>query len=288
MLLEHVRVTWIALRTPALVGVALLAVASLVALPTIARGGPLRINGWPTWMPGTMGALLPIVVWGRDERFGPGFLWTLPVNRHRQALIKVAAGWMWLMVGVVAFLSWLLIMTGITGEHVLPEALHIIGSPAAAIEKVDSAALQTVPWNPGPLMWVVPFAGATTCYLLGSALMLGTKHPLRWVLGVGLLGVLTAMVGEPVGTQFGMTWLVGAPGRLIELVVGSRFGLDAVLTARNLSLSVTATLTTGSPMRVWWSVPDLTDWAVATLLWTTSGALSLWAAVSRHGERRRG
>ena len=287
VLLEQVRVTWIALRTPALVGVALAAMATLVALPTISRGGPLSINGWPTWLPGIMGALLPIVVWGRDERFGPGFLWTLPVDRHRHALTKIAAGWIWLMAGVVMFLSWLFVMTRVTGEHVLPETLHIIVSEAAGIGKVDPATIRTVPWDPGKLMWLVPFGGATVCYFLGSALMLGTRHPLRWVLGVALLIALTAMVGEPVATQFGMTWLAGAPGRLLGLIVGSRYGLDAVLTARSESLSATATLTTGRSMRVWWGVPDLADWAVATLLWTALATLSLWAAISRHGEQRR-
>ena len=58
-----------------------------------------------------MGALLPIAVWARDERFGPGFLWTLPVDRRRHALTKVLAGWVWLMGGVALFVLWLLAVT---------------------------------------------------------------------------------------------------------------------------------------------------------------------------------
>ena len=38
---------------------------------------------------------------------------------------------------------------------------------------------------------------------------------------------------------------------------------------------------------VWWAVPDLADWRIATLLWTGAGLLALWAAASRHRERRR-
>jgi hypothetical protein len=34
-------------------------------------------------------------------------------------------------------------------------------------------------------------------------------------------------------------------------------------------------------------VPELADWRTATLLWTGAGLLALWAAASRHGERRR-
>ena len=116
VLLEQVRVLWISLRIAALVGVALAGLASLVALPTLTRGGPLNINGWPTWLPGIMGSLLPIAVWGKDERFGPGFLWTLPVDRRRHALTKVLAGWLWLMAGVAVFLSWLFVMASVSGE----------------------------------------------------------------------------------------------------------------------------------------------------------------------------
>jgi hypothetical protein len=287
VLLEQIRVTWIALRRPALVGVGLAAVATTVALPTLIRGGPLHINGWPTWLPGITGALLPIAVWGRDERFGPGFLWTLPIDRRRHAFVKIIAGWIWLMGGVVVFLSWLFVMARMTGEGVLPATINVFVSNLPPTGPVDPATLRAVHWDPGPLMGVVAFAGATACYLLGSALILGTRHPLRWVIGVALLWALTAVVGEPVGTQFDIGWLVGAPERLMQLLVGSRYGLDALLTARSESLSASATLTTGKPMRVWFGVPDLADWAVATVIWTGLGAILLWVAVSRHGERRR-
>jgi hypothetical protein len=287
VLIEQVRVLWISLRLPALVGVALAGVATTVALPTMAKGGPLSINGWPTWLPGIMGTLLPIAVWGKDDRFGPGFLWTLPVDRQRHAFTKVAAGWIWLMAGVMAFLSWLFIMVGITGEHVLPQTINLLVSPVAPVGLVDPTTVRGVAWHPGPLMGIVPFAGATACYLLSSALVIGTRHPLRWVIGVVMFGVLTAVISEPLGTGLGMRWLAVGPGRVMELLAASRYGLDALLTARSETLSTTATLTTGKSMRVWWGVPDLADWAVATLIWATLGVVSLWAAVSRHGERRR-
>ena len=49
------------------------------------------LAAWPTQLPGLIGALLPIAVWARDARFGPSFLWTVPVDRRRHALIKVLA-----------------------------------------------------------------------------------------------------------------------------------------------------------------------------------------------------
>jgi len=287
VLLEQVRVTWLALRIPSLVGVGLAAVATVVALPTLIRGGPLNINGWPTWIPGIMGSLMPIAVWGKDERFGPGFLWTLPVDRRRHAFTKVLAGWVWLMAGLVVFLSWLFIMARISGEHVVPRTINLLISPAPPMGLVDPATVRAVPWNPSFLIGLVPFGGATGCYLLGSALVIGTRHPLRWVLGVVMLGALIAVISQPLGTQFGITWLAVAPGRAMEILVGSRYGLDALLTARSETLSTTATLTTAKSLRVWWGIPNLADWGVATLLWTGLGSIALWAAISRHGERRR-
>jgi hypothetical protein len=136
-------------------------------------------------------------------------------------------------------------------------------------------------------MGLVPFGGASACYLLGSALVIGTRHPLRWVLGVAMLSLVTAVIAEPLGTGFGMRWLAVGPGRVMDLLVGSRYGLDALLTARSETMSTTATLTTAKSLRVWWGIPNLADWAVAMLIWTGLGGIALWGAVSRHAERRR-
>ena len=84
-----------------------------------------------------------------------------------------------------------------------------------------------------------------------------------------------------------MGQLGDAPGRLLRLLVEGRYGLDALLTARIESLGANATLTTGERAMVWWAVPDLADWRAATLIWTGAGLLALWAATSRHRERRR-
>ena len=53
-------------------------------------------------------------------------------------------------------------------------------------------------------------------------------------------------------------------------------------------LHTQATLATGRTVTVWRALPDLGQWAAATLLWTGAGLAALWAAASRHRERRRG
>ena len=289
VLLEQIRVTGLALRGPALIGGALLSLLTLwVALQSVSTGEDMSLNAWPTQLPGLFGALLPIGVWARDERFGPGFLWTLPVDRRRHALTKVLAGWVWLMAGVALFVLWLLALTSGTGGRALPpETLHVLTSQVAAAGPLDPAALRSVRWAPGPLIWAVPFTAATACYLLASAFALGSRHPLRWVIGTVLSYVLSSLAGEAASAGLRAGWLEEAPERLLRPLIYGRYGLDALLTARIESLGSTATLTTGERVLVWWGVPELADWRTATLLWIGAGLLALWAAASRHRERRR-
>ena len=85
----------------------------------------------PSAFPAVIGALLPIAVWAREERFGPGFIWTLPVDRMRHALIKVLAGWIWLMGGVVLYALSLLVLGSVWfATH---PALGLPNSPRKAV-----------------------------------------------------------------------------------------------------------------------------------------------------------
>jgi hypothetical protein len=290
VLLEQIRATGLALRGAALVAAALLALATLLAALQAAGGGVVTRHTWPTAVPGILGVLLPIAVWARDERFGAGFLWTLPVDRRRHAFTKVLAGWVWLMGGVALFALWLVALTLASGGPALPvETLNVLTSPLPASGRVDPATLRTVLWAPGPLILAVPFTAATATYLLASALALGTRHPLRWVVGIVLANLFASMMSQAASAQGGRAgWLADAPARALETLVVGRYGVDAMLTARAASLDNFATLTTGELAVVWSEVPELAHWVIATLLWTGAGLLALWAAASRHREGRRG
>jgi hypothetical protein len=289
VLREHVGASGHALRTPAWIAAALLALLTLwVVLQYVSTGEDMSLNAWPTQLPGLIGALLPIAVWARDERFGPGFLWTLPVDRRRHALTKVLAGWVWLMGIVALFVLWLLALTSATGGRALPpETLHVLTSQGPTPAPLDPAALRSVRWTPGPLIWAVPFTAATATYLLASALALGSRHPLRWMTGGVVAYVLSSIASGAASEGLGVDWLGNAPERALRPLVNGRYGLDALLTARIESLGAYTVLSTGEPVMVWWAVPDLADWGTAVLLWTAAGLLALWAAASRHRERRR-
>ena len=285
---EQVRATGLAVRPAAMVVAALIALMTLVAwLQSVSLGVVRDFYEWPTLLPGLVGALLPAAIWGKDERFGQAYLWTLPVDRRRLALTKVVAGWVWLIVAVALFALWRpLLALASRGWLLPPETLYVLttGEPLGPI---DQATLRAVHWAPGPLIWLVPFTGATATYLLGSSVVLGSRRPLRWVIGTVLCYAIVSVASDAAGAQFRVNWLSYGPGGVLDLLIQGRFGLDALLTARTGTLSTAVTLTTGERAMAWRGVPDLVDWRVATLLWSSIGLLALWAAVSRHRERRR-
>jgi hypothetical protein len=289
VLLEQLRATGFALRGAGVIALSLVALITIVVvLQGVTRETAVDLYEWPTLFPGLVGALLPIAVWARDERFGPGFLWTLPVDRRRHAFTKVAAGWVWLLGGVSLFVLWHVGITVITGGRVMPpETVNVLTSPLPTTGPVDPATLQAMQWAPGPLVWAVPFTAATASYLLASAVVLGTRHPLRWVIGVSLSYAMLSVASTAASAKFGMGWIADAPEGAVQRLVEGRYGLDALLTARIGTLSTTTALTTGERAMVWRAVPDLADWRIATLLWTGAGLLALWVAASRHRERRR-
>ena len=289
VLVEQVRATGFALRGAALIGGTLLALVTIAgALQRVSMGAVVNLYQWPSLLPGVVGALLPIAVWARDERFGPGFLWTLPVDRRRLALTKVVAGWVWLMGGVAVAAFGLLFGTFAAGGSMLPpETLQLLPSPVAAAGPLDLATLRSAPWAPSPLIWAVPFTAATATYLLASAFVLGSRQPLRWMIGTVLFYAMLSVTTEAADTKLRVGWLGDAPDSVMQMLVEGRYGLDALLTARTGTLSTTTTLMSGQRVMVWRAVPHLADWGIATLLWTSAGALALSAAVSRHRERRR-
>jgi hypothetical protein len=287
--LEQIRATGFVLRKPLFIlgGLALLATI-MIALRIAAKGLTFDLDAEPSPVYGLIGALLPLAVWARDERFGSGFLWTLPVDRRQHVLTKVLAGWIWLIGGILLSVLWLAAITIASGGRVLPpETVHLLTTPGRIVPSIDPATLRTVTWNPGFFVAAVPFTAATATYLLASALWLGTRHPVRWVIGIGLTFAFASVTAHAASSQLGMAGLEGAPERALAWLIETRYGLDALLTARTATLDAGATLPDGGRVSIWKAVPDAADWRNATLLWTSIGLIAVWAAAFRHREQRR-
>lgn len=232
VVLEQVRMVGLSLRREALIVLLVLAVASIPVLGELFYGNPGFDSEEPLFQTAIFSFLLPFAVWKRERRFGPDFLWTLPVDRRRLALAKVFAGGVWLTVVLAVFVAWLL-------------ALMLVSraSPALTVTRV-------------------PFIAAIAAYLFGSALVLGLRHPLRWLFGtVGVLfamGMLSDRISRPDDSEW-------------QYVPGARAFFSAVEDAH----AVLRTL------------PPFAQWAIPTFLWLGAGLAALWIAASRHGERRR-
>lgn len=219
---EQVRIVGLGLRREALAAAVVLGVVTLVIGIDFVHG---RAATWfdsnGEWLGIVLASFVfPFAIWRRERRFGPAFLWTLPVDRRRLALAKVFAGWVWLMTALIFFGVWqlaLAVLYGVTEKQIIPP---------------------------------VAFAGASTMYLFGSALVLGLRHPLRWLLGT--LGVL-----------FLLGMLTDALLRGSAFLTSGGFFSAVEHAAAQSAIAV-----------------------ITTLLGLGAGMAALWAAISRHRENR--
>jgi hypothetical protein len=268
------------------VACALVALATvLLVVERVGSGQAMAFHPEYHALPGLLGLLLPFSVWRGEERFGAGLLWTLPVDRRGHALARIFAGWVWLMVLITLFVLWLLALVMASGGNVLSEETRRVvpSFSTGGIGPFDSSAVEFVRQSAQPLLWLVPFTAATGAYLFANALALGVRKPLSWISGLLAGGLLFVSLTEAANAD----WLIRGADRLLEWFVYGPYGVDALLTARTESLQVAATLSSGETSVVWSGLPDIGQWAVATVVWTGAGLVAVWAAASRHREARR-
>lgn len=192
--------------------------------------------------------LAPVGMW-KGERPTPAYRWSMPLDRPRHTLLKVLGGWVWLMMFVAAYLLWVLALNSLaTGEvHVGVEWAHVLTRRQLPDARIVDMLVADHPW-----IHLVPFTSATLCYLLGSAVVLSSRHPWRWLAGTVFAWFA---VGQFV-TAGKIEWLANARGA----VMAGRYGLVSALTG----------------------VPGAGAWIGATLLWTALAAAGVMAAAYRH------
>ncbi len=211
-------------------------------------------------------------VWRGERLFRDAPLWTLPVERTRHALIRVGAGWVWLMAAGLFAVLWLAALAALTGGLLAGEETGVL-IPATAPQPPLPRGLSPDAPIIAPYQWLAPFGGATVLYLAGSAFALGFRHPLRWAVGVAVaLVALVALLSY------------GPLTDLAESAAGGSLGLEVVLTGADDGPSA------GGLVDSWvrgvvggWS--PIGRWALATAAWLTATSAALGLALWRHRER---
>lgn len=231
VVLEQVHIVRLSLGAAALIVAAALASGTVMVVGEIMAGGR-GFDSNETFPTALIAFLYPFAVWRSDKRFGAAFLWTLPVERRQLALARVFAGFVWLMAGLTFFLSWLLSLGLLAG---VPPELTLAR---------------------------VPIVSTIATYLFGSAVVLGLRHPLRWLLGVAGLIVLMGALGGGLSQPDGAVWH-SVPG------------------VAALSAAIERTIAS------WLTLPDPVESAVINLIWIGAGFAAVWVAASRHRERHR-
>lgn len=167
--------------------------------------------------------LLPFRLWNGERLFDRGDFQLMPVERRKHVLIRVCAGAAWVL--------------GLAAAVVL---LFNLLALAAGSPTIGAA------WR-----WLVPLGGVATAYLLGSALVLALRHPLRWSLGLTLtFALLSAFdLSAPLEPVF-------------RALVHGTLGLQPALTGGASSMT----------------------WAVALLFWFGLSLIAVALASLRHRE----
>ena len=112
---------------------------------------------------------------------------------------------------------------------------------------------------PAATIMRIPYIATIALYLFGSALVLGLRYPLRWLFGVA-----------------GLFFVVGGISQMFEEI----YGVNTLLGSSSLYRA------TAGFHETWRSLSGLAQFAISTVLLLGAGLAALFAAASRHRERR--
>ncbi len=193
-----------------------------------------------------MAALWPLGVWRKDAPERRGYFWSLPAPRAPHTLVRVAAGWVLLMIACVAVMlvTWALLLV--------------------AVARLGPATLSFG-------RWYVPLLTATLAYVIVSSLAVFTDGPVRVVMWT----VVAVLGGRVVADVAKLKWL----GALIDTIVSS-FGM-ALAGPLGPHHSGPEIVVNGGPYTV-----GFTAWGTNYLIWLGLGAAALLFAAFRYQDAR--
>ena len=181
--IEQLRVVGLAIRARApwqalvlgLGSLALIAFSRMPVLQALVDGemGELVFDpAEPPWgfLPAVAALLLPLVVWKGELRFGDTPLWSMPVDHRRHALLKVAAGWVWLMAILGAALVWVTLTTVASGGSLGVDEVRLLVLDPTGATAGTPGAVEGVNWTTPWWEWARPLH-------LGDRRLPACQHP---------------------------------------------------------------------------------------------------------------
>jgi hypothetical protein len=209
------------------------------------------------------GLLLPLVVWKGERRFGDTPLWSMPVDHRRHALLKVAAGWVWLVAILGAALVWVTLTVLASGGVLgVDEVRLLVHDPVAAVAGTPGA-MESVNWSTPWWEWALPFTSATAAYLLASTLILATARPLFWAAGLWVAGGVVLGIAD----VRDIDWIQRTADFVAWYIGGDSF-------TRGMQLP------TGG-REVWTLLPTVKMWMASSAIWIGLGLVGVLGASGR-------
>lgn len=280
VIVEQLRAVGLAVRREvaaltAVVAFSVLGMAVVVMVPSLSAqvdlGDAIQLNPEGLgYMAALVAVFFPLAVWKGDSPWGEAHLWTLPVARPQHALIKVGAGWVYLMGTVAMGLLGIVVTALMAGGSLGIETTRLLAAAGPPAEGQIADAVAVV-WRTPLWQWLTLFTGATAVYLFSSVLWLATARPWHWVVGLWLSALVIA----------GLVDLLNQ-GPLVDLTYTAVGSADRLLMGGAEMQSFYAQTAPDEWNRVWAALPSARGWATSTALWIGAGLVALVAAARRH------
>ena len=271
----ELRSVGVAIRQPAVVALLIMVGLMLVLrLNALRQGNGLSVHPEMALLVALFAPLLPIAVWKGEYRFRHSYLASMPVDRTRHVLVKIAAGWAWLMVLTLAFMLWMLLVAVVTGGEVGEVYLRVLARDVPAGATPAEAAAHARHWTTPHWQWIVFFTGTTVSYLSGSAIVLASSRTRRWLAGFTVVCIFVSIADDEVIQLTGIAESVEAT---LVMILEGRYGLETLILGRAGPIA-DLTTTAGEKVSVWRETP-VKVWLLTTLLWTGLAVASVAAVV---------
>jgi hypothetical protein len=275
----------VGLRRELTVAAALILGVTVIALITIAiepDGGTLMLSpDGAGFALGWIGLFAPLAVWKGEGPTSRGYLWSLPVPRPRHTLVKVFAGWAWLMITIALFLAFIALQTWISGGSPGIDELRFVPVEGVTLSDgtraaVDPSLLREVRWMTPAWQWAVPFLAPSIMYLIGTVAALLSDHPWRWFAGVAIGFGLVAVITEATSLH--------QVAELAEAFMTGTYGLETLLTGSN-EATIRVETTAGADVHVWRNLAEARQWFTTALIWFVPACTGVIAAAHHYQER---